>query len=106
MRLRPLKDKVLVTTIERGELRLGSGIILPNDDGREGGIRPRWAQVYAVGPDVVDIHKGDWVLVDHGMWSRGVTLCDEGGTQFTIYQVDWRRGILGSQQEHPGVQFG
>lgn len=105
MKLRPLKDKVLVTTIERGERRLGSGIILPNDDGREGGIRPRWAQVYAVGPDVVDIREGDWVLVDHGRWSRGakVTL---GDNEVTVYQVDWRTGILGTSDQEPEFQFG
>ena len=107
MRLRPLKDKVLVTTMERGERRLGSGIILPNDDGRDGGIRPRWARVYAVGSDAPeDIQEGDWALIDHGMWSRGLKLRDENGEEFTVYQVDWRRGILGTQQEDPEVQFG
>lgn len=106
MRLRPLKNKVLVTTIERGERRLGSGIILPNDDGRESGIRPRWGRIYAVGSDVVGLEEGDWALIDHGMWSRGLTLRGDDGEKFTVYQVDWRRGILGTQKENPGVQFG
>lgn len=106
MRLKPLKDKVLVTTMERGMVRLGSGIILPNDDGRDGGIRARWAKIYAVGSDVPDLQEGDWALIDHGMWSRGLTLSDDDGEKVTVYQVDWRRGILGTQKEDPEVQFG
>lgn len=105
MRLRPLRDKVLVTTIERGNVRLSSGIIIPNDDGKEGGIRPRWGKVYAVGPDVVDVEEGDWALIDHGRWSRGCTVRD-GDEEFTVFQVDWRNGILATQKEDPGVQFG
>jgi co-chaperonin GroES (HSP10) len=47
-----LKGKVLVDKIESGERRTRNGIIILDDNGKPQGIRERWAQIYAVGPDV------------------------------------------------------
>jgi co-chaperonin GroES (HSP10) len=84
--LKPLRDHVIVTDMSFKERIVGS-IILPSDDGKSSGIRPRWAQVYAVGPDQLDIKPGDYVLVEHGRWTRGIEIEDEDG-RHTLRRVD------------------
>ena len=59
-----------------------------NDDMKSAGIRPRWAQVYAVGPkSKEDIKVGDYVMIAHGRWSRGQTIEDSEGEK-VIRKVD------------------
>lgn len=60
---------------------------MPDDDMKSAGIRPRWARVYAVGPDVVDVKVDDYICIAHGRWSRGQTIEDEDGVK-TIRKVD------------------
>ena len=64
-----------------------SGIILPNDNGTGSGIRPRWGQVYAVGPEQTDVQVGQWICVAHGRWTRGIDIEDENGRQ-TLRRID------------------
>lgn len=104
MKVKALNNKVLVTMIERGERKLNSGIVLPNDDGKDSGIRHRWAHVYSVGDDIRDISVGQWILIDHGRWTRGVEVRDDSES-FVIYQVDWPAGALLVSDERP-VEFG
>jgi|LauGreDrversion4_2_1035121.scaffolds.fasta_scaffold731487_2 co-chaperonin GroES (HSP10) len=85
--LRPLNDHVIVTDMNFGQRTLSSGIILMNDDGKTDGIRPRWAKVYAVGPDQKDVTPGQWILIEHGRWTRGVEV-EIDGVEFTIRRVD------------------
>ena len=56
--LRPLRENVIVTNLEKGERLSANGIIIPDDDGKDTGIRARWAQVYAVGPEQKDVEVG------------------------------------------------
>ena len=72
--IRPLKNSVIVTEMSFEGRQLASGIVLLGDDGKTDGIRPRWAQVYAVGPEQHDVSVGQWVLVEHGRWSRGLKI--------------------------------
>lgn len=85
--LRALKDHVLVTGMNFDGRKLSSGIQLLGDDLRTAGIRPRWAQVYAIGPDQLDIKIGQWVLVSHGRWTRGIEIEDTAGEQ-TLRRID------------------
>lgn len=85
--LRALKDHVIVSDMNFDGRQLSSGIYLLNDDMRTAGIRPRWAQVYAIGPDQQDITVGQWVLVSHGRWTRGVKIEDPRG-EVTIRRID------------------
>ena len=86
-KLTPLKATILVYGMEFNERITRSGIILPDDDMKGAGIRPRWAKVYAVGPDVTDVKVNDYILVAHGRWSRGQAIEDETGEK-TIRKVD------------------
>jgi hypothetical protein len=63
------------------------GLILLDDDMKSQGIRPRWAEVYAVGPDVTDVKVGQYIMIAHGRWSRGQAIEDEEGEK-TIRKVD------------------
>lgn len=76
-KLTPIKDNLIVEDMNFGERKTKGGIILMDDDGQEHGIRPRWARVYAKGPlNKDDYQVGDWVLVSHGRWSRGLDVED------------------------------
>ena len=66
---------------------LSSGIVLLSDNGKSDGIRPRWAQVYKIGPDQQDVEVGQWVLVEHGRWTRGIEVEDESGKK-ALRRVD------------------
>ena len=63
------------------------GLILLDDDMTSQGIRPRWAQVYAVGPDITDVKVGQYIMVAHGRWTRGISITDEEGEK-VIRKVD------------------
>ena len=66
---------------------------------RTAGIRPRWAQVYAVGPKQTEIKVGQWILVSHGRWTRGVKIEDSAGEK-TIRRVD-NNDIMMVSDEQP-----
>jgi hypothetical protein len=85
--LTALKDYVIVCDMNFDGRKLSSGIVLLGDDGKSSGIRPRWAKVYAVGPQQRDVKAGEWVLVEHGRWTRGVNV-EVAGEQITIRRVD------------------
>ena len=64
-KLIPLRDKILVHNMNFGEQVTTSGIVITSDDGKERGIYPRWAQVFAVGPEhKEEFNVGDWILIE------------------------------------------
>ena len=69
------------------EIKTTSGIILRSDNGKAHGVRPRWGKVYAVGPDQKDVSVGQWILVEHGRWTRGIKI-DDGDGEKVIQKVD------------------
>ena len=88
--IKPIKDRVIVSDMYFGEQTTKGGLVLLNDDGKETGIKPRWGRVYAKGPENNDPYQiGDWVLIEHGRWTRGITIeneTDENG--MTIRMID------------------
>jgi co-chaperonin GroES (HSP10) len=85
--IRPLNDVVLVRDMQFDQRITSSGIVLLNDNGKSSGIRPRWGQVYATGPDQTDVRVGQWICVAHGRWTRGIEIEDEQGHQ-TVRRID------------------
>ena len=92
-----LNGKVLVHEMKRGTRMIG-GIILLNDDGKEHGIRPRWAKVYAVGEDVTDLKVGEWILIKHGRWTRGFKIDQDGEY---LWAAEYPEGVLGVSDGEP-----
>jgi co-chaperonin GroES (HSP10) len=83
-----LHDHVVVSDMAFTERVSAGGIILRDDNMKTEGVRPRWGRVYAVGEDQKDIKVGDWVLVAHGRWTRGVLIQDANGVEKVIRRVD------------------
>lgn len=86
--IRPIRNRVLVCDMEHGDQKLASGLIIPSDDGKERGIRPRFGTVYAVGADVDYVKPGDRILISHGRWTRGVHVTAPDGTQKVVRMVE------------------
>lgn len=97
-KIKPLRKHILVRDMNFGEQKTASGIVLRSDDGKSEGVKPRWAQVFAVGPEQHDVVVGEWVLLEHGRWTRGVEVEEDDGTKFTIWRAD-PEGILASADE-------
>ena len=85
--IRAIKDHVLVTDMNFSERFTSGGIFIPGDDMKSAGVRPRWAMVVAVGPEQKDVSVGQFILVAHGRWTRGLEI-ELGGRAATIRRVD------------------
>lgn len=103
-KLHPLGDVVIVSDMIFDERISRGGIYIPNDNGTSRGIRPRWGQVYAVGPDQKEFAVGQWVCVAHGRWTRGIDVEDETGKK-TLRRVDPKDILLTSDQEPQDETF-
>ena len=94
----PLKKRVLVSKMHFGETKSKGGIILIDDDGSEGGIHPRWAEVYAIGKDQEDVKVGQWVMVSHGRWSRALKV-KKDNVELEVRIIDEDDILLVSDEE-------
>ncbi len=104
--IRPIQAHILVKDMNFGEQKTAGGIILKSDDGKSEGVRPRWCRVFAIGKEQTNVKVGEWILVEHGRWTRGLEVEDEDGNKITIHRVD-ENGILMSADERPaGAEFG
>lgn len=97
----PVGATVLVADMNFKERFTTGGIVLPGDDGKASGIRPRWAQVYAVGPDQEDVKPGEWICVAHGRWTRGIKI-DDGDSVKVIRKIDHNDILIVSDEPPTG----
>jgi len=86
---KPIGAHIIVSDMSFDQRITHGGIVLPNDDMKSSGIRPRWAKIYAVGSENKDpqIVEGKWVCVSHGRWTRGIDIEDETGKK-TLRRID------------------
>ncbi len=96
----PIRDNILITDMEFGEQTTKGGLVLLSDDGKSEGVKARWGRVWAVGPEQKDVEVGEWILLEHGRWSRGATIEHEDGTQTIIRRAD-NKAILMVEKEKP-----
>jgi len=104
-KLRPIRDHVLITEMEFHEVKTSSGILIPSQDGKVTGIRPRWGKVYAIGPEQKDVKVGEWIYVAHGRWTRGITIQDTDGQEITIRRVDTGDILLSTDEKPTDLYF-
>jgi len=86
-KLKALHDYILVTDMNFDTVTRSSGIIIQSLDKKIEGVHPRWGKVYEVGPDQKDVRPGQYVLVKHGRWTRGVDIQDDQG-QRVLRRID------------------
>lgn len=87
-KITPIRDNVLVSDMDFDSRKTKTGIFLLNDDGKSEGIRPRWGRVWAVGEEQQELKVGDWVLVEHGRWTRGISVETDNGEETIIRRID------------------
>jgi co-chaperonin GroES (HSP10) len=88
------------------EQKTASGIIIQSDDGKAHGVKPRWCRVWAVGPEQKDVKVGEWILVEHGRWTRGMTVEDQSGNQITIRGIEAKSIMMSADNPPSDVYIG
>jgi hypothetical protein len=96
--IKALRDHIIVRDMDFSGRKLASGILLLNDDGKTDGIRPRWAKVYAVGPEHKDVKVGQWIMLEHGRWTRGLKV-EIDGEEIVVRRADTKAIIFVSNEE-------
>lgn len=105
-KLNPINENVLVSDMFFGEQVTSGGLIITNDDGNVRGIYPRWGKVYAKGPKNTDpFEVGDWILIEHGRWTRGIKMKDENG-EVEVRMVETSSIIMYSEEMPSDVLIG
>lgn len=105
-KLVPIRDNVLITDMDFGEQKLKSGIILQSDDGKSEGVKARWGRVWAIGPEQKDVRVGEWILLEHGRWTRGVEIEHEDGTKTLIRRADTNAILMVDDKKPDDIIFG
>lgn len=100
IKVRALSRDILVTDMDMGEMKTAAGIVIQSDDAKAHGVKPRWAKVYKVGPECgVDVKEGQWILIEHGRWTRKIKINDgEGEKEFQKVEV---KSIMAVADEKP-----
>lgn len=101
----PLNNNVLVSDMSFEEQKTASGIVILSDDGKTHGVKPRWCRVWAIGPKQTDVQIGDWILVEHGRWTRSVTV-KEDGKEIVIRRVDPENILMVADEPPKDVYIG
>jgi co-chaperonin GroES (HSP10) len=105
-KLTPIRDNVIVSDMYFGEQKTKSGLIIRDDNGTTRGIYPRWGKVYAKGPENKDPYQvGDWVLIDHGRWTRSVNI-DDGDGEKELRMIEVTSILMWSDTKPAGVVIG
>ena len=100
IKVRALSKDILVVDMDMGDMTTSSGIIIQSDNGKAHGVKPRWAKVYKVGSEVdIDVKVGQWVLIEHGRWTRKINIDDgEGVKDFQKVEI---KSIMAVTDERP-----
>lgn len=100
-------EDVLVTEMHFGEQTTAAGLIISSDDGDTRGIYPRWGKVYSKGPNNKDeFEVGDWILVSHGRWTRGIKLETDTDGEIEMRKVELESILAYSKEKPNGIQIG
>ena len=101
----PIHDGVFVTDMNFEEQTTATGIVIISDDGKSEGIKPRWGKVYAIGKDQHDVKVGDWILIEHGRWTRSIKLKD-ANREVTVRRVETKSIMMTSEKRPLDVYLG
>jgi co-chaperonin GroES (HSP10) len=103
VKVRALSKDVLVIDMDMDEMVTAGGIVVASDNGKAHGVKPRWAKVYKVGSDVDFVKEGQWILIEHGRWTRKIKIDDgEGEKEFQKVET---KSILLVSDERPDTAY-
>ena len=104
--IKPILDRVIVRDMHFKEIKTPGGIIMISDDGTDLGIKPRWGKVVAKGEDNKDEYNvGDWILIEHGRWSRGYAVDMGEDDPVVLRTVDAACVLLWSNEEPKDMSY-
>ena len=96
------KDNILCTEGDFGDQVTNAGIIIKSTIGSTSGVTPRWFKVLDVGPDIDWLKPGQWVYVEYGRWTEGISLKDDRfdteGNIDNVWKID-PKGCLAVSDE-------
>ena len=101
----PLRNNVLVCDMEFGMQKTASGILLHSDNGKSSGVKPRWGRVWAVGPEQDEVKVGEWILIEHGRWTRTIEHEQEDGTLVELRMVDLKSVMMVTDEKPTGIDI-
>lgn len=98
----PLRDKVLGRMLDPvgGTKTTTGGVIVVEHNMTDSAIRPRWFEVTHVGPDQKDVSVGQYVLMPHGRWSRGIDVDGTHRVEDFLFLLD-HNDMMGVQDVNP-----
>jgi co-chaperonin GroES (HSP10) len=99
-KIRPIRDHVIISDMEFGMQKTATGILIHSDNGKSSGVKPRWGRVWAVGPEQTEVKVGEWIMVEHGRWTRTFEVEQDDGSVLELRRVD-NSAILMSADERP-----
>jgi co-chaperonin GroES (HSP10) len=105
--LKPIHNRVIVKNMHFGDTTTNGGIIVLSDDGKDRGIKPRWGQVFSKGDandDPYDV--GDWILVEHGRWTRSFDVDLGDGELVRMRTVEAESVLLWDTEKPEDILFG
>ena len=102
----PLHVGVIICDMNFDVQKTASGIIIGSDDGKSEGIKPRWGKVYSIGKDQKYIKVGDWILIEHGRWTRSLKIQDATGMQVELRRVEVKSIIMIGDEKPTDVYLG
>lgn len=102
----PVRDNILISDMDFGEQQSKGGIVILSDDGKSEGVKPRWGKVWAIGPEQKDVKVGEWILLEHGRWSRGITFENEDGTETVIRRADTKAILMVNDEKPDDLIYG
>ena len=105
-KFKAIGDNIIVVDMNFDQQVTKGGIIIKSDDGKSEGIKPRWGKVWAIGPDQHDVKVGEWILVEHARWTRGIDLELETGENITVRRVDLNAILAVADQKPDEVSLG
>jgi len=97
-KITPLRDKVLISEMDFGAQITAGGVYIPSANAKSQGIIPRWGKVWAVGEEQKAVNVGDWVLIEHGRWTRTIEV-EENGSILEVRMVDNDAVIIASDEK-------
>jgi co-chaperonin GroES (HSP10) len=99
-KIRPIRDHIIVSDMEFGMQKTATGILIHSDNGKSSGVKPRWGRVWAVGPEQTEVKVGEWIMIEHGRWTRTFEVEQDDGSVLELRRVD-NSAVLMSTDERP-----